>query len=220
MALGEQVARQLRVAIITGQLTSGQHLAEEELAAQYQVSRGPVRDALKILVKEGLVEQQRTRLYARGFTLQDIDELYGIRELIEVAAAKAALQRAGTRDWESGFAIIDEMRAAADAGDEARFTAADTAFHQLFYTLSGNRRLAEVWHQFEGTFEVLFELSNTFDLGAAVDDHRHILELFASGDGDAALKEVHNHLQRARAHIRDVVRSAASDEALAVDDVG
>jgi GntR family transcriptional regulator, gluconate operon transcriptional repressor len=213
VALGDQVARQLRVAIITGEIPSGTHLAEDTLAAQFEVSRGPVRDALKTLVKEGLVEQQRTRLYARGFSIKDIDELYGIRELIEVSAAKAALQRAGRSDWEAGYRIIDDMRAAAAAGDLLRFGAADMAFHQLFYTLSENRRLTEVWRQFEGTFEVLLELSDTVDLDAAIDDHRNILDLFASGKSEAAIDEVRHHLQRATAHIRDVVRAGAPAEA-------
>jgi GntR family transcriptional regulator of gluconate operon len=210
IALGEQVAARLRVAIITGEIPSGRHLAEDSLAAQFDVSRGPVRDALRVLLKEGLVEQRRTRLFARGLTFKDIDELYGLRELIEVAAAREAVANAGTSDWAAGRAIIEEMRAAAASDDNARFTAADSAFHQLAFDLSENRRLNEVWRQFEGTFTVLFDLSNTPDMHAAARDHEHILELYSAGDADEVAREVRNHLQRARAHIRDVVRAVAT----------
>ncbi len=220
IALGAQVARQLRIGIITGRIPAGLHLAEDALAAQYEVSRGPVRDALKALLKEGLVEQRRTRLYARGLTLKDVDELYGLRELIEVAAVCEAIDRAGTSEWAEGDSIVGRMRAAAQAKDVASFAAADMAFHDLIYRLSENRRLAEVWRQFGGTFNVLFELSNNRDMPAAVLDHERILSLLVSGDADLSAREVRNHLARARGHIRDVVKAIGGADAVDRSEAG
>lgn len=215
LGLGDQIAHRLRVDIILGEIPEGTHLAEDNLAARFDVSRGPIRDALRNLESEGLVENRRKRLYARSLGMTDIDELYSLRENLESLALRLAIETAATRDWEAVQRLVDRMRTAAETDDFETFADADMDFHTSFYRLSGHRRLAEAWRPYQRTFEVLFELSNTPDMAAAVIDHQEFLDIVRSGDADAAVRRLHSHLIKAKGHIRDVIRARAwsDDEA-------
>ena len=212
LALGEQIAHRLRVDIISGVIADGTHLAEDHLATQFDVSRGPVRDALRQLQSEGLVESRRKRLYARSLGMRDVDELYSLRENLESLALRLAVEHAGVRDWDGVQRLVDTMRAASDAGDQQAFAAADMDFHTSFYRLSGHRRLAEAWRPYQHTFDVLFEMSNTPDMSAAVVDHQEFLDIIRAGDADSAVRRLHVHLIKAKAHIRDVIGDLESEK--------
>lgn len=215
MALGEQIAHRLRVDIISGEIADGTHLAEDHLATDFDVSRGPIRDALRQLQSEGLVENRRKRLYARSLGMPDIEELYSLRENLESLALQLAIENGAARDWDSVQRCVDQMRAAAESGDQQSFADADMEFHTSFYRLSGHRRLAEAWRPYQRTFDVLFEMSNTPDMTAAVLDHQEFLDIIRSGDSDAAVHRLHTHLIKAKAHIRDVVQRAGSNDRVA-----
>ena len=209
LAMGDQIAHSLRVDIILGAIPDGTHLAEDHLASRFDVSRGPIRDGLRQLESEGLVENRRKRLYARSLGMTDIDELYSLRENLESLALRLSVEQAGTRDWDGVQRLVDRMRAAAETDDFESFAEADMDFHTSFYRLSGHRRLAEAWRPYQRTFEVLFELSNTPDMPAAVIDHQEFLDVVRSGDADAAVRRLHTHLIKAKGHIRDVIRDRA-----------
>jgi GntR family transcriptional regulator of gluconate operon len=215
LALGEQIAHRLRVDIISGVILDGTHLAEDHLASQFDVSRGPIRDALRQLEHEGLVENRRKRLFARSLGMSDIDELYSLRENLESLALRLAIENASTREWDGVQRLVDQMQSAAAANEYQPFANADMDFHTSFYRLSRHRRLAEAWRPYQGTFDVLFEMSNTPDMSAAVVDHQEFLDVILTGDADKAVHRLHIHLTKAKAHIRDVVRQLENVEAIA-----
>ena len=86
VALGEQLAALLRSRIVRGEVAAGTHLVEDNLAREYEVSRGPVRDALRVLLAEGLLESRRRGYYTKPFRQEDIDEIYEIRAAAEQLA--------------------------------------------------------------------------------------------------------------------------------------
>lgn len=204
--MGEQIAHRLRVEIITGAVPDGTHLAEDALAARFDVSRGPIRDALRQLEGEGLLESRRKRLYARSLGLEGIEELYELREALETLAIRLAIARASAKDWDGVQVIVDRMRAAGDNGDPEMFAGADMDFHTAFYLLSRNRRLYEAWRPYQRTFAILFEMSDTPDIAAATEDHQGFLDIVRTGDADAAVRRLGLHLTLAKGHIRDVLR--------------
>ncbi|WP_430591540.1 GntR family transcriptional regulator [Humidisolicoccus flavus] len=205
--MGDQIAHRMRMDIITGVIVDGSHLAEDSIAGQFDVSRGPVRDALRQLESEGLVESRRKRFYARSLGMSDADELYELRESLETLAIRLAIAHAGAKDWDRVQAIVDDMRIAGESNDLERFANADMDFHTSFYRLSGNRRLLEAWKPYQRTFTILFEMSNTADIPSAVVDHQEFLDVIRSGDADAAVHRLHRHLILAKSHVRDVIRS-------------
>lgn len=207
LAMGDQIAHRLRVEIIKGIIPADTHLAEDALATRFDVSRGPVRDALRHLESEGLVEDRRKRIYARAVGMTDIEELYMLREVLESLAIRLAIANASSKDWDKVQAIVDDMAAAAESNDGERFADADMQFHTSFYVNARNRRLMEAWRPYQRIFAILFELSDTSDIASATADHQGFLDVIRTGDADAAVKRLHLHLTLAKGHVRDALRS-------------
>lgn len=208
LAMGEQIAHQLRREILTGAVEDGLHLAEDALAARFDVSRGPVRDALRQLEIEGLVENRRKRLYARPLDMEELDELYALRGALEGLAIRLAVERAEPQEWDAVQSVVDRMRTAAETHDGEAFATADMDFHGSFYALARNRRLLEAWKPYHRTFSVLVQMSDTRDLAAATEDHQEFLDVVRTGDVPAAVARLDQHLQSAKGRLRDVLGPA------------
>lgn len=203
-SLGEQVAGILRLAIVRGEYSPGERLVEEAVAERFAVSRGPVRDALRVLAGEHLIEGAGRGYAVRGVDADDIDELYDVRLGIESVAMRAAAERASTADWTDARAALESMRAAADAGDWARYAQEDLAFHATFYAASGNRRLVTLWEQLAPLFGVILQLTNEqdVDLRPSWQDHERLLQAVLAGDADAATALLSDHLHGSRRRMK------------------
>jgi GntR family transcriptional regulator of gluconate operon len=203
-ALGTHVAHQLRYLVITGQLAPGQRLIEQALAGQFGVSRGPIRDALRELAQEGLLESRHRGYFVVGLREDDIEELYELRESMESLALRRTAMRATAADWGSLEQALSGMRDAADRHDAAEFAVADLVFHSQFYEMSGHRRLLSVWEHYLPTFTVLLQVTTAedADLHPSVQSHAEILRLLRAGDVPAALSELSEHLLGASNRLR------------------
>lgn len=197
--LGEHVARELRHAIISGSLGHGTHLVEARLSTMFDVSRGPIRDALQRLTEEGLVESRRRGTYVRGLSIDDIEELYSLRKLIE----RDSLVRCMDAE-ESGFdgarTALENMRSALTSGSAREFAKADLDFHSAFYTIAGHRRIENIWLQYRPTFAGMLEVTNAEDrdLSPTFHDHEVLLEAVSASDEDRALALLEEHLEGSR----------------------
>jgi GntR family transcriptional regulator of gluconate operon len=208
--LGAIVAQRLRLMIVRGELQAGSRLVEDTLAEQFGVSRGPIRDALRILDNEGLVESRKRGIFVIGLSGEEISDLYALRESIESLALTLAVERADSDEWSRAEACVDEMRAAAASGDREGFGSADTRFHGTLYALSKHRRLNDLWKQYEPILATLLQETvhvNT-DLVESAADHERLLGLIVSGDVDAAITELHDHLGRSAATMVATFRDA------------
>jgi GntR family transcriptional regulator of gluconate operon len=197
--LGDQVVNELRVWIIKAELEPGTHLVEAQLSSAFGVSRGPIRDALAQLEAEGLVESRKRGTFVSGLSLKDIDELYSIREAIELLALQTA-DRLEAPQWSLAEGPLRVMAEAAAAGDHLAFAHADMSFHKTFYDVAGNSRLAKIWSQYEPTFSVLLELTTAedVDLGPSYDSHAVIFEKMRGHDLADASLTLREHLLGSR----------------------
>ncbi|MGW8482828.1 GntR family transcriptional regulator [Microbacterium sp. NPDC055903] len=216
-ALGDQLAGVLRDQIIRRQVLPGTHLVEDALAAEYDVSRGPVRDALRQLESQGLVESRRRGFFVVGLSQSDIDDLYELRESIELVAVTRAITHATPEQLRIGREIVREMIACADRSAAAEFADADMRFHALLYRIGGNRRLVDVWEAYEPVFASLMQLTveEDVDLHPSAHDHGRLLDLLESGDAAAIQAELREHLDGARgrmAHAVEALTEAADEE--------
>ncbi|TNC22718.1 GntR family transcriptional regulator [Amycolatopsis alkalitolerans] len=140
------IARQLREAIMSGSLPPGTQLAETELAGQFQVSRGPLREAMQRLVSEGLLRSERHRgLFVIDLEPEDIRDIYTARLAIE----RAAVIRIMTSGVQAKAAdrldeVVADMAAATEAEDWDEVSAADTRFHEVLVSASGSKRLVRM----------------------------------------------------------------------------
>ncbi len=202
-ALGSQVAAALREAIAAGEVMRGERLIEIELAEQFGVSRGPIRDAIRILQLEGLVESQSPGVVVTGIDQEAINEVYSLRGAIEGLAVRLVVARRGDGAYEDIVRHVEAMERAATANDAAAFAQADVAFHNEICLVSGHKRLADVWQRYEAIMMTLLRLTISLDqdLSVSASKHRSLLELIRSGDSDAAETELVSHLEGSRARM-------------------
>jgi GntR family transcriptional regulator, gluconate operon transcriptional repressor len=213
--LGEQLLDQLRALIVRGELEPGTHLVEGWMAERFGVSRGPVRDALRQLELEGLVDTRRRGVFVRGLTEDDVAELYAVRCALEGRAIRDVIARRDSVDWTPLHDAVARMCTAAGASDPAAFAAADLDFHTDFYRLGGNRRLAATWALHRPLFAAMLAVTNTTDrdLTPIAQDHADLAATVRTGELQSALAALDEHLDGSCARMRKVLadrRSAAS----------
>jgi GntR family transcriptional regulator of gluconate operon len=207
-SLAENAADRIREQVLSGGYTQGQHLVEARIADELQISRGPVREAFKMLRAEGLVtEEPRRGTFVVSITAQDVRDIYGLRAAIEVAAARL-LCRAGDA------ATIDRLEAAADAigaaagtGDAAAVAHADLAFHEALCELSGNQRLLETFRRHVPVLRGLLRMDERImpSIEHVADQHRPVVAAIRAGDEEEAVRLVTEHSERAGQLLADLL---------------
>lgn len=195
---GDRLADTLRERIVSGDLPRDTHLVEGFIGDEYGVSRGPVREALRQLRTEGLVEQRRQGFHVVGFTAVDVRELYSIRAALESLALNEAMGRSDA-EWEKLAEAQRLLEANAGSADRTVYSLADLRFHSTIYELSGNRRLAELWRSYEPLFRTMLGATNrrNADLLAMITTHADILEAAQRGDRATALAVLEEHISDA-----------------------
>ncbi|GAA4667272.1 GntR family transcriptional regulator [Amycolatopsis dongchuanensis] len=195
------IARQLREAIMNGSLPPGTQLAETELAAQFQVSRGPLREAMQRLVSEGLLRSERHRgLFVIDLEPEDVHDIYSARMAIE---RQALIRVAQGADREAVADALDEtvreMAAATAARDWAAVSEADTRFHEVLVAGSGSKRLQRMSRTLlVETRMCLSALRLKYnDDEERVTEHEQIAEAIRRGDAKKAAALLEDHMDDA-----------------------
>ena len=200
-SLGAQVARVLRQRIVRGELAPGARITEEALAEEFDVSRGPIRDALTQLSFEKLVEVQRPRgVYIVGLSPDDVEQLYSLRGALEQLALSRAMRVDDAARWAPMAAAVGRMGKAADDGDHAAFVTADLDFHSQIYALADHPRLEGAWNQYLPTFTALLDvtINHDEDLHESSGDHMKLLDVMRTGTPEKAAEVLASHLDGAR----------------------
>ncbi|TDC00889.1 GntR family transcriptional regulator [Micromonospora fluostatini] len=206
-SLGEKLATELRRRIIVGDVPSGTRLVEEELADSFRVSRGPVRDAIRILRAEGLVTGSGRNAVTRSLSDADIEELMALREAFELLAVERAITvRREVLAHQLQAALVDMDAALADR-DATAFTTADVRFHSAFFEVAGLTRLSVLWNQFRPTIEGLLHASGKrlADLAPSAREHHDLADLIAAGKVLEVKAELHRHLQTTCSRLRSAI---------------
>ena len=201
----------LRDAILKGQLTPGSRLKEEELAAALGTSRTPIRRAIPILEKEGLVELLTNRgARVRAYDTAELDDLYEMRALLESRAAS----RAAARTTE---AAVQQLRLSCGRfeqlhqdGDVSGAVEENARFHNLILDLSSSDRLKTMVNSLI-VLPIVYRAYVWFNVDqrlSAEQHHRNITEAIAAGDSVRAAREMERH----DLHAREVLLSVAGDD--------
>jgi DNA-binding GntR family transcriptional regulator len=204
-SLVEIATRQLRDEILSGTLHPGQRLIEDQIRLRFSISRAPLREALRLLTQQGLVEHLPRR-GARVTELSgtDVDQLFGIRLALEQHAVRSVFPQAEPPD-DDQLADLQRwlllMRTAESAGDELRKDDAHRAFHAAVVALAGNRQLDLALEP------VLLKLQRPMALNLRREAHaigpeeglaRHqrLIDVLRTNDVDAILYELEHHGSR------------------------
>ena len=203
--LRDQAVEVLREMVISGELAAGERINEAELAARLGISRGPLREAIQRLGAEGFIEFRQNRgAFVRTITLDDVRQMYEVRELIEVKAAQMAAASAPD-------AQIDELRQLLDSA--ARMLRADRSvayptdfdLHEYVLQMSGNPFLHRVGMDLQNQVRLARVTSGRAPERArqALDEHQSILAAIAARDSRAAGRAMREHLQKSLTHLSE-----------------
>ena len=186
---------ELRERILNLDLAPGARLPEAELAAELAVSRTPLREALRMLLAEDLVEQLPTGgMLVRRLDLQDLQELYAVRAALEGLAAREACRRLTKADLEALGNLVERMRLLVD--HPAELTRLGGEFHARIAAIAGNRRCEQLLRQLDGHMRRYRALTSRREprRRAALEDHRALFEALRARDPDAAERTVRDHV--------------------------
>jgi DNA-binding GntR family transcriptional regulator len=178
----------LRSAILAGQLAPGDRLVEADLAAQMGVSRGPVRESLQQLEREGLVETTPTgRTVVRGITEQDVLDLLTLRQMLEAAAARAAASRVAPDDVALWRGLLAEREGGAVEDPAGRAATSDAQFHAHVFAVARNRPLRRAWDGISSMVEALCAAADASREPGALSADRRMVDALVRGDAEAAV---------------------------------
>lgn len=179
----EYLAEQLRTAVMTGALPPGTQLGEADLAERFEVSRGPLREAMQRLVSEGLLHAITNRgVFVSELTPADVRDVYHTRSVIERGALEIVLDERREETYGALADPLEAMRAAAEQGDGSAMSDADQQFHEVLVESSASPRLHRAMRTLlVETRMCLGALETTYpDLWAQVREHEELREAIAS----------------------------------------
>lgn len=201
--LWQVVAAALRERILSGELGPGTKLAEAELAEEFGTSRGPVREAIRELAREGLVaELARVGAFVSTLTAHDLTEVYGVREGLELIACKATIARASDEELAAleGH-LVEHERSFAEGATYLESAVHDLAFHRGILALAGNVRMAAIYDQMLAQTMLLLraaaEESPTLRAEMRASAHRDILNALLARDDEGARRAIDAHYRYA-----------------------
>lgn len=202
LPLSDRIVIRLRNAILSGELIPGQVLVESDIASQLGVSRAPVREAIRILSAEGLVESvpyHGTRVSEVSQT--DVEELYSLRSVLEQFAVQRIIQLSQPEHVKLLRELYTDMEAAAEAGDLNRVNAIDRAFHDALITLSSHQMLQHTWTvvsfrvlQVMSLRRIRRKITQRDDMKELVESHLPIIDAICDGDEGRAVDLIREHI--------------------------
>ena len=198
-SLRERALEMVRKAVTAGEIEAGSRLVETELSVVMGISRGTLREALRQLEYEGLIEVgERGRLTVRTLTDAELADMFTVRAALEGLAA-ATISTRPDHD-----VLLPELQTALDAlqaadGSINDMVDADLAFHRLLCEASGNTTLVRAWETLTGPIRVaiLFAGPATALANMAAARHQRLLDAIGSGDPGAARSAVDGHMREA-----------------------
>jgi DNA-binding GntR family transcriptional regulator len=197
--LSTLVAGRIESFILSGQLLAGTRINEAVLARELGVSRGPVREAARLLASQGLVEFVANKgAYVREVSSEELAEIYMLRSLLTGLACELATRRASNMDRLEG--LYRQMDEAIAAGDSTAYYRLNLEFHAQLVEMSGSARLQTMLEGLVKEQHLFRQVSliRAADMAQSNSEHRAILDAMASGDSEAARRLGEAHVRAGR----------------------
>jgi GntR family transcriptional regulator, gluconate operon transcriptional repressor len=199
-SLTEDAADRIREQILSGGFGQGEHLVEAKIAEQLNISRGPVREAFKLLRAEGLLnEEPRRGTFVVSLTAQDVRDIYGLRAALEGRAARLIARSRDPAALARLRELADDIDREVASDDGIAASRADLAFHQGLCELCGNSRIHEVFMRYVPTLRGLLRLDEQVvgSLDVISSQHRPLVAAIESGEEELAAQLLREHAEQA-----------------------
>jgi DNA-binding GntR family transcriptional regulator len=201
--LREQVKDVLLRRILDDTYVPGARLVETRIAEELGTSQAPVREALRDLEQLGLVVHEPFRgCSVRELSIDALLEAFPVRAALEGLAVRLAAEHITEAQLERLEQLVDVMRRG-EAGDHTEVSTADAAFHETVIEAAGNETLERQWNQLQPRARTFLSLAlPASEHGTTADRHVPIVEALRRRDGDAAEREMRQHLEDAASRLR------------------
>lgn len=218
--LPQRVAERLRTAILEGQLRPGEWLRQERIASEYGVSQMPVREALKQLAAEGLVEHVPYRgVRVVQFSALDVEDLYACRAFVESMAARHAAASITPDELAELEKLHTRMSSLVDDSTVGEYRELNRRFHEAIYAASRRsylvRTLAQLWSAFPtmlwSNFAATATTSPPGRVAPDTEEHASIVAALRAGDGEAAEKAMTRHIEESARQLMAALRRMGRD---------
>lgn len=200
--LRELALESLRRAITSGEIEPGTHMVETELSERLAISRGTLREAMRQLQQEGLLESgPRGRLRVRHLDAGDIADIFQVRGALEALAARLLIEQDRAAEVRPQLDEAIARMTAAESADVGGRIEADLEFHRTLVRSTGNATLLYQWQALEGSIRmsIMFGGAKRATTNMGIDRHQAIVDAIGSGDADHAVHVIRAHMAEAAA---------------------
>ncbi|KAE8561833.1 GntR family transcriptional regulator [Paenibacillus polymyxa] len=208
---GDRVTSELRMRIISGSIESGTILSENKLAADFAVSRSPIREALKILASENIIRLERMGAVVIGLSEKEIEEIYDVRLLIESFVFERLIKM-DTHDLAKELSkILEMMKVAVKYSDADEFSYQDVLFHETIIRAVNHSYILMIWNNLKPVMESLILLSMRMrfkekyeDFTRIVSNHELYIEAIQAKDRELMIKSLHENFDDVQGKVEDL----------------
>lgn len=188
----------VRNSILGGRIGPGERLLEVELARQLGISRGPLREALQLLEKDGIIYSlPRRGKFVRQFDLRVVDEAYSLRKVLEAFAVERFVEDRNLDELSRLEAVLLSMHQAAEDGDDNLVARRDIEFHQAIIELAHHTLLTAAWRDnISGKMHVLLNITEKThrSLDDVLTRHAEIIQGLRTGTREEVTQLIINHI--------------------------
>lgn len=199
--LVDNTVEAIRASILEGQLVPGERLLEVQLAQVLGISRAPLREALNLLEKDGIIYSvPRRGRFVQTFDVAMIDEVYSLRKVLELFAVKRVIVHIHEVGYGPLTSAYERMERAADQDDSRLLSQLDIMFHREVIVLARHSLLLRAWNEnIDGKLQILLNVTTRTHhrLREALERHEIIMDAIRTGDLDTAESVVTRHIDEA-----------------------
>jgi phosphonate utilization transcriptional regulator len=200
-SLTSVVQGELERMILSGELAPGEKLTEMTLAARLGVSRGPLREAFRMLEEAGLVRTEKNRgVFVRDIPIDEAVEIFDLRAAMDELVGRRLAESITPAALKEIRAMVDAMEQAVKAKDAQRYHLLNLQFHDRLVELAGNRKLTAIYRKLIKELS-LFRRLNLVDgwlMPISANEHRQIVKAIASGDPEVAGRAMFEHVMESK----------------------
>jgi phosphonate utilization transcriptional regulator len=196
-SLTNVVQQEIERAILQGEHSPGSKLVEAAIAERLGVSRGPVREAFRMLEEAGLVRTEKNRgVFVRAIPIEEAVEIFDLRAAMDELVGRKLATSIAPAQLKEAKTLVDAMEKAVKADDARQYHLLNLQFHDRLVEMAGNSKLTAIYRKLIKELS-LFRRLNLADGGslpASAGEHRQIIKAIASGDAEAAGRAMFEHV--------------------------
>jgi len=198
--MAQEITADIRRAIVNGMIKPGERINETQIARNMGISRSPVREALQMLKKEGVVVSIPYKgTFVNLLGKKDIEDMYIIRGLLEAYAIEKVIENKNEKILRCLRKNVEDIEKDVEKKQLKELVIKDIEFHRNICIFSGNKKLIDIWEGFQTQIEVLIDLESSFyeRFQLLAVEHRELLSLIIEGKVKQAQEKIKAHILQA-----------------------